>query len=181
MKNRSPVFGSFLLLFLRFCRSPWLTDFIETQSEKMITHNYFEAALFSQRLDSDKMEGNNNKSMDSDEEEVAVVQTAGKEGVGGKNWPHMKFLVPATKMSWSRSCMPTMVTTPKATTGISCMITALEVEVQSPGRGLLAGHLPKLPTSSKFKQKVTDIWAYLKKESTEDFVKVDINLVQVAL
>lgn len=45
------------------------------------------------------------------------------------------------------------------------------------GRGLLAGWLPVLPTASKLKLKVVDIWSYAKKESAN----VDNELVLTAL
>jgi hypothetical protein len=50
----------------------------------------------------------------------------------------------------------------------------------SPGQGLLAGHLPMLPSASKLKMKILDIWAYLKKEGSQDFTMVDKELILIA-
>jgi hypothetical protein len=74
-----------------------------------------------------------------------------------------------------------MGTKQKATTGIDCM-TIVMAPGGSEGCGLLAGHpLLTMASASKLKQKIMDIWAYLKKESTKDFIIVDMNLVQTAI
>ena len=50
----------------------------------------------------------------------------------------------------------------------------------SESRGLLAGHLPKLPSPSRLKQKISDIWSFLKKENAKHPNLFDEQLVRIA-
>jgi hypothetical protein len=134
------------------------------------------------------MESNNSNSnmMDSDEEEVVVPDKQ-----GAKIWPRMKFL--CTKNQDIVFKILNAVDECKCTKELNANNTDYPKGNNwnrlfdhcfgggSQGRGLLAGHLPKLATASKMKMKIMEIWAHLKKESTQDFVKVDMNLVQMAL
>ena len=48
------------------------------------------------------------------------------------------------------------------------------------GHGILAGHCPQLANANKLKQKIMDIWAYLKKEGAQEYVIVDKEHVKMA-
>jgi hypothetical protein len=126
--------------------------------------------------------------VDCDEETGAVVVAATKRG---KNWPHMKFLCTDHKEVVAKIFRA--VDECKCTTELNAKDGDYPKGNNwnrlydhcfgggSTGRGLLAGHLPTMPSATKLKQKIMDIWAYLKKESTKEYVMVDMDLVQTAL
>jgi hypothetical protein len=129
----------------------------------------------------------------SEGEQVVVLGAAGKY-IGGKNWPHMKFL--CTKHKEVLFKIFRAVDECKCTKELSANNSDYPkgngwnqlydhfFGGGTAGRGLLAGHRSSFPTmtsASKLKMKILDIWAYLKKESTQDLIKVDMNLVQIAL
>jgi hypothetical protein len=109
----------------------------------------------------------------------------------GKNWPHMKIL--CTERADVVAMILHAVHDCKCTTELNASNSDDPKGNNwnqlydhcfgggSEGRGLLAGHLPLLPNPTKLKIKVMDIWAHLKKESTKDPIKVDMDHVQTAL
>jgi hypothetical protein len=139
--------------------------------------------------DKDKMESDKTVVVvDCDETTGAVVVAANKRG---KNWPHMKFLCTEHKEILAKIFRA--VDECKCTTELNAKDGDYPKGNNwnrlydhffgggSVGRGLLAGHLPPLASATKLKLKIMDIWAYLKKESTNDYIKVDMDLVQTAL
>jgi hypothetical protein len=184
-KIDAPVLVSFLFCFQDFILETHIDDGCTILS---LTFPCSIASTTDATEDKAKMESNKVVAVDAlsdGETEVELVITKPR----GKNWPHMKFLCTDHKEILFKIL--------RAIDDCNCTkeLSANNGDYPksnrwnrlydncygggSEGRGLLAGHpLLTMASASNLKQKIMDIWAYLKKESTKDFIIVDMNLVQ---
>lgn len=125
------------------------------------------------------------------DEDIEVADAVGMPGKRAQNWPQLKFLCTIHKEKLFKffraidefHCTSELNATnsnnPKGNKWNRLYDHCYGGG--SPGQGLLAGHLPKMSTASKLKQKAVDIWAFLKKESDRDYIIMDMDLIQTAL
>ena len=132
---------------------------------------------------------------DDDGSEEAFDELLAEAGLARskpKNWPHMKFLCTNPKFKDVIGTILRAVDEFKCTSELAATIANNPKGNRwnhlydncfgggTQGRGILAGHLPQLANANKLKQKVMDIWAYLKKEGAQEYVIVDKEHVKMA-
>lgn len=127
----------------------------------------------------------------ADEEAVALTTaTAAANAATAKNWPQMKklctdfgdvamkILVAVDECECTEELNANNNDNPKGNKWSKLLDVCFGGG--SEGRGLLAGLLPPMTKSTKLKQKVVDMWAHLKLESTYPTTKVDNGLIKMA-
>jgi hypothetical protein len=191
-KLSGPVFGPNLFEFRKFHQL--FAFFLGRKHEAL-------PALLDHSLDvNNKMNSNNNNNMmsnnkpcidmtDKDEEVVHTAALAAATVATSKNWPQMKKLctefaeVALKLLDAVDECECTEELNANNTDNPKGNKWSKLLDVcfggGSEGRGLLAGYLPQMSKSTKLKQKVMDMWAYVRLESNNP--NVHKHLIRMAL